>query len=62
MRLQGPENCGGLSFGGESFAPDADGCIVIPDDNTDAIAAALSHGYTPAPEQPTKPKRSRKEA
>jgi hypothetical protein len=55
MKLKGPENCGGFSHGGESFAPDEAGCIEVPDDNTDAIVAALSHGYAQAPEQPAAP-------
>lgn len=48
MKLQGPENCGGFSHGGQSFAVDKKGCISIPDDDTDAIEAARSHGFVPA--------------
>lgn len=56
MRLRGPENCGGFTFDGRSFAVDGDGCIVIDDDSVEAISAAISHGYTQAAE---KPKRGR---
>lgn len=62
MRLQGPAFCGGLSHGGVAYTPDADGCINVPDDDTEAIAAALSHGFAVAVEQDEpKPKRRRKE-
>lgn len=45
MRLKGPENCGGFSFDGEAYAPDAEGCIDIDDGNRLAIVAAMSHGF-----------------
>lgn len=50
MRLKGPENCGGFSFDGEAYAPDAEGCIDIADDNRLAIVAAMSHGFVQAEE------------
>jgi hypothetical protein len=50
MKLQGPENCGGLSHEGQSFEADEHGCIEIPDDNEPAIVAAFSHGFAQAAE------------
>lgn len=50
-RLKGPENHGGFSHNGTSYAPDADGIIEVPHD---AVEAAFSHGFTllPAAAQP----------
>ena len=45
MKLQGPPNCGGLSFDGIAYEPDADGIIDVPDE---AAAAAFAHGFVVA--------------
>ena len=54
MKLQGPENCGGLSHEGQAFEADEHGCIEIPDDNEPAIVAAFSHGFAQAVEPEAK--------
>jgi hypothetical protein len=43
VRLQGPENCGGFSHGGQSYQADEDGVIEIP--VGEAVTAAYSHGF-----------------
>ena len=43
-KFQSPENCGGLSFNGQSFLPDANGITIFP---VELTAVAISHGYAP---------------
>lgn len=43
MKMQAPENCGGLSIAGTSFEVDPTGTADIPDH---AVAIAKSHGFT----------------
>ncbi len=51
MKMQGPENHGGLSADGKSYEPDADGVIDIPET---LLADALAHGFAAAVEKPKK--------
>ena len=45
MKMQGPENSGGLTVGTKLYEPDADGQVEI---DSDHVVHALAHGFTPA--------------
>ena len=47
-RLKGPDNHGGFSHEGVSYAPDAEGLVEVPHE---ALEAAFSHGFTLVPGQ-----------
>ena len=46
MKFQAPENCGGVSVGGEFFAADENGVITISNGVAN-VADLASHGYVP---------------
>jgi hypothetical protein len=53
IKLQCPPNTGGFSHGGESYAPDDDGIIEVPDQ---LAGPALTHGFSPYAEPQAKEK------
>lgn len=49
LRKTGGEPTAGVSWGGESYLPDADGIITVPHM---AVGDLASHGFEPVPEGP----------
>ena len=43
VRMQAPADCGGFSFDGVGYPVSKKGVMRVP---TEAVAAALSHGFT----------------